>query len=163
MIAKVLSEASTIPARKREKTDMAKEKSIRVSLIDQIFEVGLYKRNQGRIARQVTFAAVATLVALGAWQLSVYWQDQSPAFRYAVPSVLFVVGMWLSYRIVNIASFADFLIAVEGEMAKVSWPNRTELIRSSIVVIVTIILLAAVLFAYDLIWRALLRALGILN
>ena len=41
--------------------------------------------------------------------------------------------------------FADFLIAVEAEMAKVSWPTRSELIHSSLVVIITIIGLAAML------------------
>ena len=46
-------------------------------------------------------------------------------------------------------SFADFLISVEAEMNKVSWPTRTELIRASIVVILMIFLLAAILFAYD--------------
>ena len=36
--------------------------------------------------------------------------------------------------------FADFLIAVEAEMTKVSWPSRGELVRSSIVVILVIFL-----------------------
>ena len=31
-------------------------------------------------------------------------------------------GLWLGYRIVNVPQFADFLIAVEAEMNKVSWP-----------------------------------------
>jgi preprotein translocase subunit SecE len=71
--------------------------------------------------------------------------------------------MWISYRVVNMSNFADFLISVEGEMAKVSWPNRTELIRSSIVVILTIVVLAAILFAYDLSWKLLLQALRVLS
>ena len=43
------------------------------------------------------------------------------------------------FRLVNLPKFADFLIAVEAEMNKVSWPTRTELFRSSVVVIVTIL------------------------
>ena len=35
----------------------------------ELFSVGVYKRSQGRIARQVTFAAVVLAVALGAWSL----------------------------------------------------------------------------------------------
>ena len=31
----------------------------------------------------------------------------------------------------NMPRFADFLIAVEAEMNKVSWPSKAELIRSS--------------------------------
>jgi preprotein translocase subunit SecE len=142
---------------------MAKEKSAPVSFFDNFLNAGLYKRNQGRVARQVTFATLATLVAIGAWRLNVFWASQDALYKYAIPGVILLAGLWISYRVVNLASFADFLISVEGEMAKVSWPNRTELIRSSIVVIVTIIMLAAILFTYDLIWGALLKALGILN
>jgi preprotein translocase subunit SecE len=51
--------------------------------------------------------------------------------------------------VVNIPSFADFLISVEGEMNKVSWPSRGELFRASVVVILVIFFLAFLLFAYD--------------
>jgi preprotein translocase subunit SecE len=47
-------------------------------------------------------------------------------------------------------AFADFLISVEGEMNKVSWPSRGELFRASIVVMLVIFFLAALLFFYDL-------------
>ncbi len=50
-------------------------------------------------------------------------------------------------------TFADFLISVEGEMNKVSWPSRAELFRASLVVILVIFFLAAVLFCYDLLLR----------
>jgi preprotein translocase subunit SecE len=53
------------------------------------------------------------------------------------------------------------LIAVEAEMNKVSWPTRAELLRSSIVVIFSIFLLALILFGYDMFWRAFLDVLGI--
>ena len=58
--------------------------------------------------------------------------------------------------------FADFLIAVEAEMAKVSWPTRGELFRSSLVVLFTIFALAAVLSVFDVLWNWLFRGLGIL-
>ena len=68
----------------------------------------------------------------------------------------------MAYRIVNFPPFADFLIAVEAEMYKVSWPARAELFRASIVVLVVIFFLAAVLYAYDNIWRVLFRLLRVL-
>ncbi len=74
---------------------------------------------------------------------------------------LLLVGIWFGYRLVNIPQFADFLIAVEAEMNKVSWPSRAELVRSSVVVIFVIFLLASVLFAYDLIWRSLFVLIGV--
>jgi preprotein translocase subunit SecE len=57
--------------------------------------------------------------------------------------------------------FADFLIGVEAEMNKVSWPSRTELVRASMVVLFTIFLLATVLFAFDLLWSAIFAWLEI--
>jgi preprotein translocase subunit SecE len=115
----------------------------------ELFSFGLYKRNQGRIARQATFAALALLVALGGWSLSEYFRGYEAVWRYYVPMALVAIGIWASFRVVNIPSFADFLISVEGEMNKVSWPSRGELFRASVVVILVIFFLAALLFGYD--------------
>jgi len=114
-----------------------------------LFRVGLYKRSQGRIARQATFAALTIIVALGAWSLSEYYRDQNLVVRYLVPLGLFAIGAWASFRLVQMPTFADFLISVEGEMNKVSWPSRSELFRASMVVIFVIFFLAAVLYVYD--------------
>jgi preprotein translocase subunit SecE len=82
--------------------------------------------------------------------------------RYLVPMAIVFGGFWLAFRAVNVPQFADFLIAVEAEMNKVSWPSRAEMFRSTIVVIVTIFGLAIVLFGYDLTWQVILRAIGVL-
>ncbi len=122
--------------------------------MQKLFSFGLYKRTQGRIARQATFGAIALAVLLGCWQLSYYVFDTAgAAVKYGIPGVLLLLGWWLTFRLVNWPRFADFLIAVEAEMNKVTWPSRQELIRASIVVLVTIFLLAAVLFLYDMFWR----------
>ena len=123
------------------------------AFVQELFRVGVYKRNQGRIARQATFAALAVIVALGAWSLSEVLQDRGPCAHYLVPLILLVAGIWASFRIVNMPSFADFLISVEGEMNKVSWPSRVELFRASIVVMVVIFFLAATLFLYDVVLK----------
>jgi preprotein translocase subunit SecE len=83
--------------------------------------------------------------------------------QYFVPALLLLVGLWISYRLVNYPQFADFLIAVEAEMNKVSWPSKTELIRSSLVVIFMMFFLAFILFGFDLVWRALFQALGVVK
>jgi preprotein translocase subunit SecE len=124
--------------------------------VQELFRFNLYKRSQGRIARQTTFAAFGVIVALGCWSLSEYYSGSVPTVRYAIPLVLLLIGLWVSFRAVQMPNFADFLIAVEGEMNKVSWPSWGELVRASIVVMVVIFLLAAVLFAFDLIWKFLL-------
>lgn len=118
-----------------------------------MFTASRYKRSQGRIARQATFFAILGVIVIGAWLLS------SRTQTYLVPAAIAAVGAWLAFRIVNIPSFADFLISVEAEMNKVSWPSRQELFRSSMVVLVVIFLLVAILFAYDVILKSIVGLL----
>lgn len=138
---------------------MGKDKEATASFWRELFQFGVYKRSQGRITRQVTFLALALLFAVIAWRMSVYMIQSDSAVRFGVPAVLLVVGLWLSFRLVNMPRFADFLIGVELEMSKVSWPSRGELFRSTVVVIVVIVFLSTILAVYDLLWRVLLRNL----
>jgi len=128
-----------------------------------LFDWSLYKRTQGRITRQATFAALLIIVAIGCWRLmDMQWmQHLGRTAAFGVPMALFAVTVWLSYRVVNLPVFADFLIAVEAEMMKVSWPTRRELMRSVAVVIVTIIGLAAILWLFDAFWGLLLKLLKV--
>jgi preprotein translocase subunit SecE len=126
------------------------------AFVQELFRFNLYKRSQGRIARQTTFAALGVIVALGCWSLSDFYSGSGPTVRYAIPFLALAAGLWASFRAVQLPSFADFLIAVEGEMNKVSWPSRGELFRASIVVMVVIFLLAGLLFVFDLVWKFLL-------
>jgi preprotein translocase subunit SecE len=139
---------------------MGKQKSIAASnFLQQLWQAGVYKRTQGRIARQVTFAALAVAILFGVWQLFNAFVTADDWVRYSVPGIIAAVGLWLSYRLVNYPPFADFLIAVEAEMNKVSWPTRGELWRSALVVIVVIFVLAAVLFLYDVLWVQIFKEL----
>ncbi len=140
---------------------MAKDREVALNgFWRDVFQLGLYKRNQGRITRQLTFVALALAVGVGAWRLNEFFTP-SAFTDYGIPWVLAAIGIWLSYRVVNMPRFADFLIAVEAEMSKVSWPTRKELVRGSVVVIVTIVVLAALLYGFDLVWSFLLGLLGI--
>lgn len=121
-------------------------------LIAGMFNGSQYKRSQGKIARQVTFAAIAVAVAVGAWKLNT--MAATTTGQYVVPLLVLVGGLWAAFRIVNIPRFADFLISVEAEMNKVQWPGRSELWRASVVVIVVIFFLAGALFAFDIILDA---------
>jgi preprotein translocase subunit SecE len=122
------------------------------AFFQELLRAGVYKRSQGRICRQLTFAALAIVIALGLYALSETLITKGQTWQYALPGVLLFAGWWASYRLVNLPAFADFLIAVEAEMNKVSWPSRHELIRGSTVVLVTIIFLAIVLFGFDNLW-----------
>ncbi|MCA9116441.1 MAG: preprotein translocase subunit SecE, partial [Planctomycetaceae bacterium] len=59
--------------------------------------------------------------------------------------------------------FADFLVAVEAEMDKVTWVGRQELVRQAIVVVVVMFLLAFVLLAYDVLWQEFFQWVGFLQ
>ena len=74
---------------------------------------------------------------------------------FGMPLLLLAAGVWISYRVVNLPAFADFLIAVEAEMNKVSWPTRGELGRASVIVIFMIFALAVILFGFDSFWKLL--------
>ncbi len=133
------------------------------AFFQELFQVGLYKRTQGRITRQVTWGVLAGAFLVAAWQLMVRLIEYSAPIHYGVPVLVLAAGAWASYRIVNLPRFADFLIAVQAEMNKVSWPSREELVRSSIVVIFVIFFLAFILFGFDLLWKALFKVLGLLG
>lgn len=124
----------------------------------------LYKRNQGRLARHLTSGAILVAVLLGAWSMSITILAELPeTARYAIAGGVAVIGAWFAFRIVHYPVFADFLIDVEGEMVKVSWPSKDELIRATTVVLVTGFLLAMVLFIYDVIWQQVLRWIRVLQ
>ncbi len=132
-----------------------------IEFLQELGQAGIYKRSQGRITRQVTFAAIALIIAIGCWRLSETLDLWGAGLRYGVPVVLLAIGLWIAYRAVNFPGFADFLIAVEAEMNKVSWPTRSELTRASMVVLITIFVLATILTIFDLFWRSVFKALGI--
>jgi preprotein translocase subunit SecE len=140
--------------------------------IQEFFQASLYKRSQGRIARQATLGALVVTIGFGLYRLHETFVGMNVesvsgatwlAISYGVPLVLFLLCGWIAFRLVHLPRFADFLIAVEAEMNKVSWPSRGELIRSSIVVLVCILVLAVVLTMYDQIWFLLFKWLGVLG
>lgn len=144
---------------------MAKAKQD-TTFISELANPGLYKRNQGRLVRQVTAVAIAVIVLLGASTLatqSPLREFKSTGIRWGIPAAVAIVGLWFAYRAVNYPKFADFLIAVEGEMDKVSWPDLPYLIRATGVVLVVMFLLGFLLFAYDLFWQWFFKLIGFLR
>jgi preprotein translocase subunit SecE len=135
-------------------------------LLQELFASGLYKPSQGRIVRQVTALTIWIVSAVSAWRFHALFispglGDGNRALGYVLAVAFGGLGCWIGYRLVNWPKFADFLISVEAELNKVSWPTQKELVRASLVVIFTILFLSAILFAYDAIWRFLFTQLGV--
>ncbi len=127
------------------------------SYVGELFQVGLYKPSQGRVTRQVTCGAIWLVLLMVAYRAYLSLYESSAAVHYSVPLLVALVGGWAAYRLVNFPRFADFLIAVEAEMNKVSWPSWAELVRSSMVVIFVMFALAILLFGFDALWTFLFR------
>ena len=139
---------------------MAKSKNDS-SYWSELLSLGLYKPKQGRLVRQLSGLAVALVVFLAAWTLSQGpLSENGDAVRIGVPVAVSVVGAWFAFRLVHYSKFADFLISVEAEMDKVSWASKQELLRATIVVLVTMFFLGFVLLGFDLFWRWLFRLTG---
>ena len=107
------------------------------------------------LARRLTWAGLAILVLLAGWSLHQYRKGRPGAFT--VPRLVAAVGLWVAYRVVNIPKFADFLMRSSSN-GKVSWPSA-QADSGSIVVLVTVAVLATLLFVYALIWSWVLRDL----
>ncbi|MCI0377863.1 MAG: preprotein translocase subunit SecE [Gemmataceae bacterium] len=82
-----------------------------------------------------------------------------------LPILLGAVIVWFAWRVVNLPAFADFLIATEAEINKVSWTSRKRLVQDTIVVLVTVFLLTAFLFFIDILWIKVLswKPIGVLQ
>jgi preprotein translocase SecE subunit len=87
-----------------------------------------------------------------------------PSVQFTVPLLLLAAALWLAWRIVNWPVFADFLIATEAEMNKVSWTTQRRLVQDTIVVLVTVVLMAFYLFSMDMVWKHVLswKPIGVL-
>lgn len=77
--------------------------------------------------------------------------------------MIIIGGLLLYYWIGAKPRTCDFMIATEGEMKKVNWPSRREVVGSTWVVICTVVLFAGLLFAADLIFSQFFQAIGVLE
>ena len=113
---------------------------------------GIYKRGQGKYTRLCSAFGIAIIVGLGCLQL--YRKLQATDFglwvETMVPAGLFVVLGLLIFWLVNKPAIADFMIAAEGEMKKVSWSSRKEIAVSTFIVIVVVAFVAVFLGITDL-------------
>ena len=131
----------------------------------------IYKPSQGYYTRMCT-AIAGGIMVLGAGNF--LW-TQLEAVRSAdeqwtlwlqvgIPTAVVVgLGLLLYWVVGRKRGTCDFLIATEGEMKKVSWSTRGELIGSTKVVIAATIMLALLLCAVDLLFIRFFQFIGVLR
>jgi len=133
------------------------------------FDLGSYKRNQGLRVRRFTILGVLILLGSGVytiihnntinfdnWTVTLPFTKETltllPEAQSTIPLLLTALTIWFAWRIVNYPVFADFLIATEAEINKVSWTSRPRLIQDTIVVLITVLIITLFLFLVDVFW-----------
>ena len=113
--------------------------------------LSVYKRGQGKYTRMISAFGGAVIVAIGCLQLyrTLDAADISLWVETMVPVGLFIALSVLMMWMVNKPNIADFMISAEGEMKKVNWSTRQEVVVSTVVVISVVIILAMLLGVSD--------------
>jgi len=112
----------------------------------------IYKRGQGSYTRLCSASAFAVIAGLGCRRLYQVLEatDLGLWVKIMVPAGLFVALSLLISWLINTRAIADFMIAAEGEMKKVSWSSRKEIAVSTFIVIMVVILMTVLLGATDM-------------
>jgi len=145
------------------------------------FSSASFKRTLGQKARRLTILGILLICGTGIyslwlggtlpknWAIELPFDDFSsftllPEARTMIPVLLVALALWFAFRAVNVPGFAEFLIATEAEMNKVSWTPKKRLAQDTVVVLTTTLLLALFLLIVDLFWGWLLsrETIGVL-
>jgi preprotein translocase subunit SecE len=123
---------------------------------------GIYKRGQAANTRLGTAFGVFIVVAYGCFVLN---QKLAPLgniwLQTLVPVGLCAAAAGLIAWLMNKPSVADFLIASEGEVKKVSWSTRKELSASTTVVIFVMLSIAILLAVVDFLFVWFFQKIGL--
>lgn len=137
------------------------------------FSTHLYKSMLGQKVRRLTLLGILvmlgsgiytlvqkSLLPQGDWVLRLPFTDATvtllPNAEATGAFLLAALAGWFAWRITHMPNFAEFLIATEAEMNKVSWSTRKQLTQDTIVVLTTTFLLTLFLFVVDVFWGWLL-------
>lgn len=140
-----------------------------------------YKKGQGKVTRLSTAAAAAGILALTCnWlysNLSITLGDalvSGGRTREAAVSLgrnisllsatlIFLIGAFFAWRMMNSPRGADFLITTDHEMNKVNWASRKELFGSTRVVVIFLFFICIFLFCADIFFGWFFHVIGVLK
>lgn len=123
-----------------------------------------YKKTQGRPTRQV---ALCVLIAALSWLLIsiaglIVTRHVGVGWLGICIAVVVVAGI-ISVALLNRPRWADFLISVQAEIDKVTWPSKGEVRKATIVVLILLVSMAVVIFLFDVIWQWVFKTIGFLQ
>ena len=119
-----------------------------------------------RMMSVVGFGLVAVLGAIWIWRMLDTVSLGFPSIYIASGvSVLFlaIVGATLWWFVGWNARSVDFLVATEGEMKKVNWSTKHELVGSTVVVIAVVIIISLFCWLFDFIFSTLFVWMKVLD
>jgi len=130
---------------------------------------GIYKPDQGYWTRMMSTVAVGVMALAGAAWL---WRELSVVrigniehvyIQAGVVLVLLAVIGYLVYLVYwKNRKTVEFFIATEGEMKKVNWSTRKEIIGSTWVVIIVAAAITGILFVVDMFFSEIFKMAGVL-
>ncbi len=121
-------------------------------------KIEFYKRGQGKYTRILSSLAGGIIAGTGCYRLyeilfASEWglsRNTMMLVSTLVPAGIFIALLLLVIWLVNKPSVADFMISAEGEMKKVNWSSRKEIMASTTIVIIVVIFFAVLLGVSDL-------------
>lgn len=135
-----------------------------------LMAMGIYKQGQGYWTRLMSAIGLGVLVLMGGNWVADLVRNASlfglePLYTRAAAFVIVVavcatIGYYLLGRHQRVV---DFMIATEGEMKKVNWSSKKEIIGSTYVVIGMTVFIAIFCFVFDRAYAWLSDAAGVLN
>jgi preprotein translocase SecE subunit len=125
----------------------------------------VYKPGQGAYLRWGTAAGAGiAVVGLAAFLREQLTRVQNEWVQTLIPAGVMVLLGYLAFRLLGQSrSVVDFMIATEGEMKKVNWSTRREVLGATKVVIATVIALGVILFVVDLFFMFFFETIDVLR
>jgi preprotein translocase subunit SecE len=128
----------------------------------------IQKYGQGKITRVAAYLLGGLLVIFGAVRLYATingpgheWTTLPVIGHVSVYSVISLVVCLLGFLgvhlVLNSTAAVDLLIDTEQELKKVSWPSKSEVKNATLVVVLTTVALAVILYGFDELLRWLFR------
>lgn len=123
-----------------------------------------YKKSQGRPTRQI---ALCVVIASLSWLLisvvALFVRRQVGIGWLGLCVLVVGVAGFISVTILNRPRWADFLISVQGEIDKVTWPSKSEVHKHTIVVLILLVSMAVIVFGFDIVWQWVFKTIGFLQ
>jgi preprotein translocase subunit SecE len=124
--------------------------------------LNIYKPGQAKNTRLWTAGLAFVIGAYGCYVLHLklkafnnIWMET--LIPFGLCAVIALVIAWL----LNKPSVADFMISAEGEIKKVSWSTRKEIIASTSVVVFVMLSIAVFLYTVDMLFVFVFTGIGL--